>query len=242
MNTQKPEPRIKGDGSYLDFHTMFFTLQGEGPFSGHRAIFVRLAGCNLQCPGCDTEYTLGRQKLHVSDILARIEDLRREEVGINARFPLIVITGGEPLRQNLDRLVEALNVRGYTIQIESNGVFAPSGKLDQLLEFSSRVKLVVSPKTKAINARTAELASAFKYVIDHRSVSPVDGLPILALEHPAAGGVARPPQYQTPPIYVNPYDAKDDAENQLNLNAAAASAMKYGYICGTQLHKLIGLE
>jgi len=60
INQQKPEPRAKGDGSILDFHSMFFTIQGEGPFAGHRSIFVRLAGCNLQCPGCDTEYTQGR--------------------------------------------------------------------------------------------------------------------------------------------------------------------------------------
>jgi 7-carboxy-7-deazaguanine synthase len=238
MNNQKPEPRSKGDGSTLDFHSMFFTLQGEGPFTGHRSIFVRLAGCNLQCPGCDTEYTEGRKELEISNLLFQINELSFIN---NAMKCLIVITGGEPLRQSIGLFVEQLLGKGYSVQIESNGVFAPDDTLDYYLQTANpKLHLVVSPKTKHINKITAALATCFKYVIDHRSVAS-DGLPVMALEHPASTGVARPPDWSKP-IYVNPYDVQNADENQLNLNAAAASAMQNGYICGVQLHKLIGLE
>lgn len=251
LNNQKPEPRSKGDGSTLDFHTMFFTLQGEGPFTGQRSIFVRLAGCNLQCPGCDTEYTKGRVELDINQLFGMVIEKARENGIIKNDGFLIVITGGEPLRQSIGPFVLSLLKAGFTVQIESNGVFEPDEQLVAILEanyfndyapFKGKLHLVVSPKTKRINNRTAELATCFKYVIDHRSVDPMDGLPIMALEHPASTGVARPPAGSQRPVYVNPYDVLDVAENQLNLNAVGVSAQRFGHIAGVQLHKLIGLE
>ena len=247
MNSQKPEPRARGNGDTLDLHSMFYTLQGEGPFTGCPAVFIRLAGCNLQCPGCDTEYTEGRELLPVTEVFSRA--IREVPGNIGTRC-IMVITGGEPLRQDIGTLVSMLMGVGYTVQIESNGVFAPSPELANLLDWSRRsrtknlgkVVLIVSPKTKAINKTTASYATAFKYVIDRNSVNPDDGLPILALDHPAAGGVARPPQGFTGEIYVNPFDAKDDEINYQNLSAAAHSALLHGYRLGVQLHKLVGLD
>jgi 7-carboxy-7-deazaguanine synthase len=242
-NTQKPEPRAKGNGDSLDFHSMFYTLQGEGPFAGHRAIFIRLAGCNLQCPGCDTEYTNGRQEVSVDWLLQQVA-IQLGEHHKSGPLPLIVMTGGEPLRQTIGPFIKRLYERGFNIQIESNGVFAPDEELDRLLVNNVRhhVTLVVSPKTKRINERTSMLASAFKYVLSHDSVDPNDGLPVMALEHPASTGVARPSTVTNVPVYLNPYDVKDDEVNLANLRAVALSCMRYGYIAGVQMHKLIGLE
>ena len=80
---------VPDDGG-LDVHSIFPTIQGEGPFVGQPAIFIRLAGCNLQCPLCDTEYTEGRIRLSVPVIF----DAVQEHIRLFA--PLIVITGGEP--------------------------------------------------------------------------------------------------------------------------------------------------
>ncbi len=247
MNNQKPEPRAKGDGSTLDFHSMLFTIQGEGPFAGHRAIFVRLAGCNLQCPGCDTEYTQGRKVMQTDDLAAAAmlmaEEAGFDEADLDQDF-LVVITGGEPLRQPIGRFASLLVNMGLCVQIESNGVFAPDPELRQLLislrNDPESLQLVVSPKTSRINEDTARYAHAFKYVLDAGSVDPVDGLPIKALDHPASTGVARP--LPGKPIYLNPFDAGDPVRNTANLQAVAISVMKYGYILGVQLHKLIGLE
>lgn len=240
MNTQKPEPAAKGDGSTLDFHSLFFTLQGEGPFSGHRAIFVRLAGCNLQCPGCDTEYTQGRKRIIIDELFRKVRDLAIRSGG-TARC-LIVITGGEPLRQPIGPFVQLLRSERHPVQIESNGVLAPDETLTELLNNDLGVTLVVSPKTAKINPDTAALAHVFKYVLCSTSVSAYDGLPIRALEHPASTGVARPPMTFNGPIYVNPFDTGYPELNNDNLLAVARSCMAHGYIAGVQLHKLIGLE
>jgi len=237
-NQQLPEPRAKSDGSTLDFHSMFFTIQGEGPFAGHRSIFVRLAGCNLQCPGCDTEYTEGRKQVDVGDLILQVDDLARQHVGV--RGLLIVITGGEPLRQTIGPFVRDLLYMGYRVQIESNGVFPPDGHLHNMLLFNDAAKLVISPKTKRVDAESSRLASCFKYVLDADSVNPDDGLPIKALDHPASTGVARPPLGM--PVYLNPFDAQDEERNARNLRAVADSCLQHGYILGVQLHKLIGLE
>lgn len=238
MNNQKPEPRRKVVDETIDLHSVFFTIQGEGPFAGHRSIFVRLAGCNLQCPGCDTEYTEGRETWITRHVAHHVNVMAQAN---NAHGCLVVITGGEPFRQYLGQLCNDLLNWGEAshIQIESNGVFEPDEYTQQLI-LGGEVSLVISPKTKHIHRKAAELATCFKYVLDHRSVSPDDGLPILALEHPAQGGVARPVAGK--PVYINPFDAKDEEVNRRNLIAAAESAKRHGYILGVQLHKLVGLE
>lgn len=237
LNNQRPEPAAKGDGSKLDVHSIFYTIQGEGPFAGRTAVFIRLAGCNLQCPGCDTEYTQGRQTLSVDLIERKVHYEWRTR---SSARPLIVITGGEPLRQPIGSLCDLLSTCGYHIQIESNGVFAPDEDL-QYLVMTGKVSLIISPKTSRINAISAELAHSFKYVLDHREVAP-DGLPVRALGHPAKVGVARPPEGFAGEVYLNPFDAKDDAENAANLAAVVKSCLEHGYRCGIQLHKLINVE
>lgn len=240
MNLQKPEPLAKGDGESLDLHSMFFTIQGEGPFTGHRSVFIRLAGCNIACPGCDTEYTQGRQTMPARHIALEASMLARQN---DAAGCLVVITGGEPLRQSIGKLVEELRSRDHAVQIESNGILAPDARLHALLNLSNGrdLCLVISPKTTRVSPVSAALASAFKYVLDEDSVAE-DGLPIKALGHPAATGVARPPMSFTGPIYLNPFDAGDPERNQRNLVLCAQSAKKHGYVLGVQLHKLVGLE
>ena len=100
MNTQDPEPRILN--ALLQVHSIFHTIQGEGPFAGTPAVFIRLAGCNLKCPGCDTEYTSKRKEMTVAQILDAIYEVS------SITTKLVVITGGEPFRQDLTRLLNAL--------------------------------------------------------------------------------------------------------------------------------------
>ena len=74
INIQPIEKReLSVDGS-VQVHSIFYTLQGEGPFSGQPAVFVRLAGCNLQCPACDTDYTSRRTPMPVAAILDAVRD------------------------------------------------------------------------------------------------------------------------------------------------------------------------
>lgn len=244
LNNQKPEKRVFDP--YIDFHSMFLTLQGEGPFTGRRSVFIRLAGCNLQCPGCDTEYTAGRIPVEVKQLVKDAVHLWTDgksktlAKGQHSR-PLVVITGGEPLRQDIGNLVRQLLNYGFEVQIESNGVFTPGQTLYELLMFHSHCHLIVSPKTKAVHEDCHRLARAFKYVLRHDQINPDDGLPMLALGHKASPFVARPGEQFKGAIYVNPEDSKDEETNRLNLQAVVNSCMKHGYTAGVQLHKLLDL-
>lgn len=121
----------------LDVHSIFRTLQGEGPFTGHSAIFIRLAGCNLQCPACDTDYTSKRSLMSVQTIIDKVNTLK-----IGQTIQLIVITGGEPLRQNISDLCILLYQAHYTVQIETNGTLGLPKQLQYFLQhtYSQYVK------------------------------------------------------------------------------------------------------
>lgn len=238
LNIQPVEkPDLREDGS-LSVHSIFYTLQGEGPFAGQRAVFVRLAGCNLQCPGCDTEYTSGRLRMVPAEIAQLIAAMGQEHS--RTRVRLVVITGGEPFRQNLFPLVTLLIGRRYQVQIETNGVLAPKEGLETMVALGTQV--VVSPKTSRISPFWGRYAAAFKYVLQSGNVLEEDLLPVQALKHKAVPHVARPPDFYTGPIYVNPMDEKDPERNQANLELVARAAMRHGYIAGVQMHKYMNLE
>ena len=95
---------------------IYKSVQGESSFAGRPCIFVRLAGCNLRCSWCDSEYTFtGGYKLSEDQVVAEIEKL--------APVKLIEFTGGEPLLQEreLIPLIQRLLAQGYELMIETSG-------------------------------------------------------------------------------------------------------------------------
>lgn len=239
MNIQPAETIQHSNGETLDVHSMFMTIQGEGPFAGRPALFIRLAGCNLTCPLCDTEYTSGRQKIHVADIVSAAQD----ELSVVYR-KLIVITGGEPFRQNLEPLMRELKDRlpEARIQVETNGKFPP--RLGTAI-----VDIVVSPKTHRVHDLYATFAPyiRWKYVVDSNVPLDVEGFPTSALGHPLPHGKTLPHPPPGTTVYFQPLDAKNNAENARNLQAALACVQQYTWtphvrVIGQQLHKNLGLE
>src|SRR5436189_2520240 len=95
---------------------IYKSVQGESSFAGLPCIFVRLAGCNLRCTWCDSEYTFsGGTKMS----LEQVED----EVAKLAPVKLVEITGGEPMLQEREvaPLMERLVASGYTVLLETSG-------------------------------------------------------------------------------------------------------------------------
>ena len=91
---------------------IFYSLQGEGRWSGTPAIFVRFSGCNLKCPFCDTDFSGG--DLYSEESL--IQEIRKY---LPCQF--IVFTGGEPTLQLTESLLNKLRNQGYYLAMETNG-------------------------------------------------------------------------------------------------------------------------
>lgn len=226
LNIQTPEKPVIGDS--IDVHSIFLTIQGEGPHVGRPAVFLRLAGCNLQCPGCDTEYTQGRGKWGGALLVQRIHG----EANGNR---LVVITGGEPFRQYAtNSLILDLHEAGFDVQVETNGTLpAPRGCV---------ADIVCSPKTGKVHHTVENQAMAYKYVLRAGDAAADDGLPLHALGHPASPRLARPPvRLPKSHIYVQPEDSGEFWHNSRNMDAAKESCLKFGYTLGVQLHKIIGV-
>ncbi|MBK8375477.1 MAG: 7-carboxy-7-deazaguanine synthase [Sphingomonadales bacterium] len=120
---------------------IFLTLQGEGVHSGRRAVFLRFAGCNLWtgreedrahavCQFCDTDF-VGMDgenggRYEADELAANVARLWGE----TRDHRYVVLTGGEPMLQVDDAIIDALHAQGFTIAIESNGTIATHSGID----------------------------------------------------------------------------------------------------------------
>ncbi len=195
---------------------IFYTLQGEGAQAGRAAVFCRFAGCNLWsgresdratavCTFCDTDFvgTDGQNggKFASADALADAVAARWPGGAAGAAGrPYVVCTGGEPLLQLDDALVEAFHARGFEVAVETNGTQpAPAGldwicvspKADAplLLTAGDELKLVY-PQPLALPERFAGLA------FDHFFLQPMDGPERLAHTRAATDYCMAHPQWR----------------------------------------------
>ena len=118
---QEPIGRAAG-GASLPVMEAFYTVQGEGLYSGQAAYFIRLAGCDVGCVWCDVKDSWDASKhprLALADIVAEA-----------ARHParIAVITGGEPLMHDLTGLTSALREVGFRTHLETSGAYPLSGE------------------------------------------------------------------------------------------------------------------
>lgn len=131
---------------------LFYSVQGEGTWTGTPAVFVRLAGCNLNCRFCDTDYSL-RSFASPAQLVARVRELGGD-------CPMVVLTGGEPLAQaESSDLIAALIADGRRVHIESNGTIPA--------DLPEAVWLTVSPKERLHPAMAAR-ANEVKLIVDGR--------------------------------------------------------------------------
>lgn len=106
----------------MKINEIFYSLQGEGHWTGTPMVFVRFAGCNLRCPFCDTDWQ-SFSEMDQEAVLAEI-----------GKYPArrVCITGGEPCLQVTEAFLAALHGRGYVVHMESNGTLVPPPGVDWL--------------------------------------------------------------------------------------------------------------
>jgi len=98
---------------------IFWSAQGEGERVGIPSVFLRMAGCSLKCDYCDTKYSWKNGSIFALDeILDKIEELMIKNPGISQ----VVITGGEPLEQDISPIINLLRKKKIFVAIETNGI------------------------------------------------------------------------------------------------------------------------
>lgn len=123
---------------------IFHSIQGEGYNTGLPVVFIRLAECNLSCPFCDTDFRVNFE-LDEKEIIEQVKLFNCDNT---------IITGGEPLLQNLDKLIEELKGIASNILLETNGT------IDTELPFDW---ITISPKAQ-VNLKEADEA---KIIVKH---------------------------------------------------------------------------
>lgn len=175
---------------------IYRTLQGEGAHSGRAAVFLRFSGCNLWtgleadreqavCQFCDTEFVgtdgEGGGKYDADALATKVRQVWDQGLatGREGGAPYVVCTGGEPLLQLDEALIEALHRKGFEVAVETNGTQpAPAGldwicvspKADAPLRLQAGDELkLVYPQATAMPERFASLA------FEHFFLQPMDG-------------------------------------------------------------------
>lgn len=204
---------------------IFLTLQGEGVHAGRRAVFLRFAGCNLWtgreadrngavCQFCDTDF-VGMDgenggRYDANSLAAKVSDLWGE--GAEHRY--VVMTGGEPMLQVDDAVVDALHHCGFMLAIESNGTIAAHPGIDWIC---------ISPKagSEVVQRNGDEL----------KLVWPQPGSDTDAME-----------RWDFKNHLIQPMDSGEDAANRANVESATGFVIEHPkWRLSLQNHKILGL-
>ena len=171
---------------------IFYTLQGEGANAGRPAVFCRFAGCNLwsgreadrataSCQFCDTDFvgTDGTDggKFASAEAVACAIEAHWPEPDYNRRF--VVLTGGEPLLQLDQSLVDALHRLGFAIAVETNGTITPPSGIDWLCvspKAGTQLVVLQGQELKLVYPQTQHEPSQFLHLaFDHFYLQAMDG-------------------------------------------------------------------
>lgn len=125
----------------------FHSIQGEGTWAGTSAFFMRLAGCDVGCPWCDTKQSWNPKRHPLRTLEALVAEARAADPHI------VVITGGEPLMHDLAALTEQLKKAGLQTHLETSGAHPFSGTFDWVTFSPKRFK----PPHASIYAHASEL-------------------------------------------------------------------------------------
>jgi organic radical activating enzyme len=133
----------------------FYTLQGEGRYTGHASYFLRLGGCDVGCVWCDVKESWDASKHPLIQIESMVKFV------LDEKAPIAVITGGEPLMHNLNELTSTLKNNGIRTHIETSGAHPLSGDWDWIC---------LSPKKfKAPLPEVIQKANELKVVIFNKT-------------------------------------------------------------------------
>ena len=194
---------------------IFYSLQGEGYHAGTPALFVRLSGCNLRCPFCDTQHEHGTE-MSEQEIVVAVKLLIPHS---SLLTPLVVVTGGEPALQLTASLVEALHAVGERVAVETNGTLLLPPNVDWV---------TLSPKSLWLGEEAAPVltrADELKVLFD-------GGHDPAAYDHIDATH-----------RFLQPMDTGDAARNAALMRQAADYCLRHPqWRLSLQIHKILDIK
>ena len=200
----------------MKINETFISLQGEGHFTGTPAFFLRLSGCNLQCPFCDTNHQAFREMSE--------DEIVREASREKPRH--IVITGGEPALQLTQSLVDKLHEAGFFIQVETNGTLPLPEGIDWVTCSPKGAPLQTSPQGGRL--RVDELKVLYKGKDDDPERF-LESLP----QRESSRGL----------LYLQPLDTGDEMRNRIILRDTIAYILQHPkWSLSLQTHKMLGIK
>lgn len=211
---------------------IFETIQGEGFYSGTPAVFIRMQGCDVGCPWCDTkhtwavelddEYPLEQMNQPSGDRQRWAQASSDELLALVSSYQAkhIVITGGEPCWYDLKPLSKKLHDNGYMCQLETSGTYE--------IQIDARSFVTVSPKInmrgkRDVLASAMQRANELKHPVGRQS--DIDALDLLLARCPTQAQIALQPISQ----------------QQRATDLCIQTCIKRNWRLSVQLHKYIGV-
>jgi 7-carboxy-7-deazaguanine synthase len=214
---------------------VFRTVQGEATFAGTPSVFIRMQGCGVGCPWCDTKHTWdfdnALRMIPIAQLVEKVdpnplwasftvEALVAEVVRLDARH--VVLTGGEPCVHDLAPLCKALEATGRTVQIETSGTEPIRAPTSTWVTVSPKIRM---PGKKQVRPDALRRADEVKHpVATERNVEE-----LLALLDGAGIPASK--------VWLQPVDG-----SRRGHDIALAACYTHGFRLSVQTHKLIGLR
>ena len=132
-------------GELLPLMESFYSIQGEGYFSGSPAFFLRIGGCDVGCHWCDVKESWNADLHPPTSLDNIIDEIKKESVNT------VVITGGEPLMWNLTPLTNRLKIEGYNVHLETSGAYPLSGSFDWICLSPKKQSITLDSIKKHVN-------------------------------------------------------------------------------------------
>lgn len=194
-------------------------IERDGPNAGRSAVYIHLAGCQLDCWYCETANQSGDVRA-LTSIIVEVNNMRgRTQIGDK---PLCVLTGGEPMKQKVGPLVETLLGHGWMVQLETNG----EEWVD--LPDSEDLDIICSPKSDHVHTFVKSRATCWRYMIrEADEYERRDGLPVCNTQKIDGSRVAVAKPTRGRPVWLQP--VTEDGSTDKNTRATKSRAMEYGY-------------
>lgn len=223
--------------SSYKINEVFESLQGEGSYTGLPSIFVRLQGCPVGCPWCDTKHTwVVSPELHASSdkVMAEtaesgswFENTSDQLLALFSQYSYVakhvVITGGEPCLYDLTDITTALIKKGYSVQIETSGTYEIIAHSDTWVTVSPKVNM---PGGRQVLKSAMCRANEIKHPIAmQKHIEELDEVLMLLGDQVA------------PNIYLQPISQQKRATD-----LAIKTCIARNWRLSLQTHKFIGIE